>query len=286
MPKENNFQIDFLGIAAPRSGTTWIAECLREHPEICLSSPKETYFFGTDKYEKFGLKWYQKHFHCKPNQIKGEYDAGYFLSEKAAKQIKKHFPEIKLIACLRNPAERAFSNYLSAQSSSKKTKGFLEIIKENPQTLERGLYYKHLKKYFELFPKENILINIYEDIEKKPKSFIKKIYRFLEVNENFIPKKINQKSNISKKYRVPFIKKIAGKTIKKLENSNYGVNILNFFRKIGLKKCFLFFEKLNSKKFNQKPTISSEAKQYLKNYYLEDIKNLEKLINRDLSHWK
>lgn len=286
MPRQNNFNLDFLGIGAQRSGTTWIAECLREHPEICLSSPKEIHFFGTEKYRKLGFNWYRKHFNCRPNQIRGEFDPGYFMSEKAAEQIRENFPDIKLIVCLRNPTERAFSNYLSTKDLQPQKKSFEESIKQNPQALERGLYYKHLKKYFELFPEENILVLIYEEIKKNPEEFIKKIYNFLDVDKNFKPSGLNRKSNTSKEYRLPFVKRWLGKLIKKVKKSYYGVSVSNFFRKIGFKKIYYFIEKINTKKIRKKPTIKKQTETYLRNYYREDIRNLEQLIQKDLNSWK
>ena len=58
--KNRNFKVDFIGIGAPRCGTTWIAKCLSEHPQICLSSVKETDFFG--KYYRKGLSYYKSFF--------------------------------------------------------------------------------------------------------------------------------------------------------------------------------------------------------------------------------
>ena len=139
------FKIDFIGIGTQRAGTTWIANCLSAHPQICLSNPKEVHFFGSVRYS-FGLDWYKKHFSAKPNQITGEFDAGYFASKNAAIQIKEHFPDVKIIISLRNPIEKAFSNYLSV-SSYEKYSSFENFLEANPKILERGIYYPKLYHY-------------------------------------------------------------------------------------------------------------------------------------------
>ncbi len=281
----NNFKIDFLGIGAQRCGTTWIAKCLKEHPQICLSSPKEIHFFDTDKY-KFGLDWYQKHFDCKKNQIKGEFDAGYLITENAAQQIKNTFPNVKLIACLRNPIDRAFSNYLSVFGFDQSIGSFEETIKRNPENLERGLYAKYLKKYLALFAQENILILIYEDIQKNPLKFIQKIYQFLEVDNDFIPNAINRKENPSQGYRCPGFKRKTGQMIKKMENTQQGLKLKKLLKKLGFKKLLNSINKLNRKELKQKPELNPKTRNYLQEYYREDIKELEKLIQRDLSFWQ
>lgn len=279
------FQINFLGIGAQRCGTTWIAECLKQHPQICLSSPKEIHFFGTEKYE-FGIDWYQQHFNCQPEQIKGEFDAGYLVSENAAEQIKQTFPQTKLIVCLRNPIDRAYSNYLSVLGFDQRIGSFEETIKRNPKSLERGLYAKYLKQYLALFPKEKILILIYENIKKDPIKFIQKIYKFLEVNGNFVPSTANQKENPSQGYKFPQIKRQSGKMIKKIENNKQGVKIKNLLKKLGFKKLFDLINQANKKELSQKPELNPETRKYLQGYYQSDIKELEEIINRDLSFWK
>ena len=278
------FKLDFIGIGVPRAATTWIAECLKEHPQICVSSPKEVHFWNTKKYN-FGISWYKKHFNCKNGQIKGEYDPSYFMSEKASRRIKRYFPDIKIIVCLRNPIERAYSNYLSVIGFDKNKESFEEDIKRNPENLKRGLYYHYLRKYFKIFPKENILILIYEDIAKDPVKFIQKIYKFLNVDDNFVPQKATQEVNPSKVYRFPFIKRITGRIIKYIHNCYFGIYLMNFLRKIGAKKLFLLLEKINSKPI-ETPKMDLKTRKYLIKFYKKDIEKLEKLINRDLSFWR
>ena len=129
-----------MGIGAQRAGTTWFAECLREHPQICLAHPKELNFFDEDKKFMLGFDWYQKHFHQKKSfQVFGEFTSSYLYSQKAAERIKQNFPDVKIIVCLRNPIDRHFSHQAT-------------------KPLDRGLYFKHLQNYLGLFPRENILI--------------------------------------------------------------------------------------------------------------------------------
>ena len=118
-----NTKIDFIGIGAPKCGSTWVSKCLEEHPEILFSASKtrkELRFFNhanflpdvyesyihIDKYEEKGLKWYYEQF---PNNesgiIKGEFSTLYLFDEQAPNRIMKHFPDVKILVTLRQPVD-------------------------------------------------------------------------------------------------------------------------------------------------------------------------------------
>ena len=160
----NKIKIDFIGIGTGRSASTWIYECLNEHPEICMSQPKETKFlfhsYDENKYNIF----FQN---CNKNNIIGEYTPGYMYSNKAAENIKHINPNIKIIACLRNPIERTVSSYYFSKTrgeiifkdlEDKINNDINNFTKETISYIDRGKYFKYLQYYFKIFPKENIFI--------------------------------------------------------------------------------------------------------------------------------
>lgn len=285
---ENDLKVNFLGIGAGKSATSWIFYCLREHPQICCSSKKETAFwskrsweFGGGNYEK-GMDWYKTFYsHCPPGIIKGEFCTRYLSDQDSPYLIKKHFPEVKIIVSLRNPAEGAFERYYSiwrGLGNKKRPKTFRTAAEIEPRIIGDGFYYKHLKRYFELFPKENILVLIYEDIGKDPLGFIQKIYQFLGVNHEFIPqnaykKDLNSREEINmRKLREQIQKNAKGQKMLKILR---WLKIYGFIKSITSFSIFMYLPKLDQK-----------TREYLYSIYEEDIKNLEKLINRDLSFWK
>lgn len=287
---KNDFKIDFLGIGAGKSGTTWIFHCLKEHPQICCSSKKETAFFrkfipgryDDGKYEK-GMEWYKTTYfnHCPRGAIKGEFCNSYISDPDSPNLIKKHFPKVKIIVSLRNPMDRAFERYYSkwrGLRNKERPKTFEKALEIEPKIIGDGFYYKHLKKYFKLFPKENILVLIYEDIEQDPIGFIQKIYQFLGVNPEFIPqngynKTMNSREDISmRKLREQIQKTIKGQKIFKIFRWLKIYNLIKYIFSLFL-SAYL-------------PKLNPKTRKYLYNLYKEDIKNLEKLINRDLSFWK
>ena len=296
---KDSLKVDFIGIGIRKSATTWIAKCLGEHPQICFSSKKEIHFF--DKLFNFrkGIKFYKKFFsHCSPEKIKGEFSAPYIFNKRAPRLIYQTFPEAKIIACIRNPIERAFSSYRSegirGKGSLSVYKNFEEALKKRPALTENGFYYKHLKRYFDLFPRENILVLIYEDIEKDPVHFIQNIYRFLGVDDSFSPQQAQKRvgptaKRKEEKARIPLLNSLLYKLANWLGKDNLLYDLLDALGIIALSQKFLEINKreLNGETEKREfPSLNPQTRKYLRNLYREDVRKLEKLLGRDLSFWK
>lgn len=300
-------KIDFIGIGAPRSGSTWLSQCLYEHPEIIFPNQKsgvklhpldkEQNFFSQalfrrsysqkNRYSK-GIDWYLNRFNwTESNKVRGEFSVGYFADQKAPKRIKKHFPNIKLLAILRNPIEMVYSAYyhLKALVHTKVPNNFDQAVnnkKIKKLRLDWGLYYQHLNKYFSLFPPENINITLLDDVKRNPQKTIQQVYSFLEVDSNFIPPSLKIKQHTAVKTRSKLVK-------------NIGFNLLKLLEKFSLKKIhnqigrnrnlYLIYQKLNLVPWKY-PPMKPEAKKILRDLYINDINQLEQLLGRDLSVWR
>lgn len=101
-PTNNNFQVDFIGIGAEKAGTSWVAKCLAQHPEVYIPDKKEMFFFNeydphylkyqNRKYHR-GLEWYAKQFpELERDKKIGEFTSTYFCCEQAPARIKANFP--------------------------------------------------------------------------------------------------------------------------------------------------------------------------------------------------
>jgi hypothetical protein len=289
-------KIDFIGIGAPKAATTWISECLREHPEICMSSEKEVNFFNNDFLFKKGLSYYSRFFKdCPKNKIKGEYSTNYMCFPKSAKRIHDCFPNVKLIVSLRDPKGRAYSHYKYAVQKKGRIsfyKDFEDALSKDYLLVEKGFYFKQLKEYFNLFPKENILILLYGDIKKNPKEIIRKIYSFLGVkNISFVPKSLNKKvlksSRLSTEAKFPFLNSFFYRVKIFLSRISFLRNILDsgFFHSLGRFLIMKNKKTIPSEKNISFPPLSEKTKEKLTEIYKEDIKKLENLINKNLSCW-
>src|SRR3989338_8844309 len=104
-------KIDFIGVGAMRCGTTWIWQCLIEHPRICSIPKKEVNFFREESYEDRLDEYLAKFSHCPTDSLKGEFTPSYINRLDCAERIKRFFPDVKIIICLRNPIDRAYDQY-------------------------------------------------------------------------------------------------------------------------------------------------------------------------------
>ena len=289
---------NYIGIGAMKAASGWIFRCIELHPEVSDNTPKELHFF-TKQYDK-GINYYYSIFRQHPkDKIKGEYTPGYMASPQTASLIYKHLPNVKIIACLRNPAERAYSQYrynIQERGRYRIYKSFEDTIKKDDVIVERGFYYKQLKPYFELFPRENILIVFYEDLKKNPAEFIQGIYKFLGLkNTSFIPSLVNRKKSITGAYIIKIKFPLLNLLVFWLNSMIYKESSLRkLINKFKLEKLYIKFQRINRKEITGKniktlsiPPLKQSTRDYLlKNLYKDDIQNLEKLLNKDLSFWK
>ncbi len=223
----------------------------------------------------------------------------YILDSKTPKLIYKHFPDVKIIACLRNPIERLYSEYKYHVNMGYRYsiyKSFEKAIVKEYDFVKTGFYNRQLKLYYEIFPKENILILIYENLQKEPKEFLKKLYKFLGVKDtNFIPSVLNKKLNITGrkivKNKIPFIKPIIfkfwdyPKIFSRLKTFFRQSRLDHFVNRLISQNKYQIRVDLNQK---NKPTqnLTKKARRYLKKLYQKDIEKLQNLIEQDLSHWE
>ncbi|TLD42416.1 MAG: Sulfotransferase [Candidatus Jettenia ecosi] len=231
-------------------------------------------------------KWeqYRKLFkNVKHEKAIGEVSNSYLFSQVAAKNIIEKLPQVKIIMMLRNPMERAFSHYLANMRDGKTIKNFREEVESNYTLetrewgkkylyIELGMYYQQVKRYLDVFPRENIKIYFYDDYKKDLMLLVKDLFRFIGVNPNItidFSKKYNE-SKIPKNKYFNFIISKSG-----IKKSAIKLFPLEYREKI--KSIFFTNEK--------KPKLSVEDKKFLLGIYREDIKNLSHVMNRDLHTW-
>lgn len=193
---------DFIIAGAPRSGTTWLCRALCRHPFVYVTpSPPEPKFFNVDENYAKGIEHYiQTYFpNIDAGIVAGEKSTNYLESEVAASRIAKDRPDVKLIFLLRDPVERAFSNWLWSRMNGVESEDFetalrLEQYREEhveaklryarPHALfSRGLYADLLQPWLERFPREHLLFLRYEAIPHDPEGLIASVHRFLGVAE-------------------------------------------------------------------------------------------------------
>lgn len=295
---KNRGKIDFIGIGAMKCGTTWIADQLEDHPEILFSrqkSLKELHYFATDTKQSLkihgpsnyyrGLNWYLSQFpHYTKDKIRGEYCNSYISDKKAAERIKSFDPDIKIIVSLRNPCDMIYSLYwyLDSSLNSPLLKSFDKSFIKLSWFRTKALYYKQLKYYYNIFPKENIHVVIFDDIVRNPKKVCRDLYSFLGLNDvEYTPTPLKQNSRHAITKRSNFLSKMLGFIAKSLQK----ISPKLYWDITNNKKVYSLYKKINNKKLSY-PKQSRKSRNMTYNYYIDDIKKLEKLINKDLSKWK
>ena len=294
---EKQFTLDFIGFGAPRSGTTWIYQCLDEHPEICVSRPKEIEFFnttqmfwrkdldGSSNYTK-GMDWYKKHFeHCNKAKVRGEISPIYLYDPDAAQRIFTHFPHARLFAILRNPVERLYSHYMYTKSKGFYTlpETFEETVQREKDFVGQGLYYKHLQNYLSYFRKDQMLIMIYEDIAEDPMAFLQEIYGFLGVEKVFIPSSVKKTVNTAaSKVLAKKLSYIAG-VLKETAIGRGAFRVLQKTKMFAIVRDSIFTSGTVRLPYGR---IHPSTKRHLNEVYGEDLTKLEEFLGRDLSLWK
>ncbi|MEL7006018.1 MAG: sulfotransferase domain-containing protein [Bacteroidota bacterium] len=248
---------DFLGIGAARCGTSWLDSVLRSHSELYMPERrKEIHFF--DLYYDRGLSWYQNFFqdnspkeqkqklepkpepqnsHAskshhqesgqklgkgsgqKSGQKSGEITPEYLYYPEVPHRIQQHLPDCKFLVMLRNPADRAYSHYGFLIRELNESRRFETLIEEAPEVFDRGLYYQQLQRYLEIFPSENFLVLIFEEVMSNPNQALNQLSEFLGIAASqFNPDVVSRKVNSSKQSRFPRIRLLARNLRDELRN--------------------------------------------------------------------
>jgi hypothetical protein len=170
-----------LGVGPQRTGTTWLWECLRAHPDLCLPrGVKETTFF--DARFDAGWPWYAAHFaHRRPGQRCMEIGATYFEDAAAAARVRLHAPECRVVVTLRDPAARTYSLYLHHARKGRLRGDFDRALVEQPWLLDGSRYRVHLERWRALFGPGRVAVVLLDDVVADPGAVLARVQAFLGV---------------------------------------------------------------------------------------------------------
>lgn len=197
---------DFLGIGTIKSGTTWLWECLRDHPQVFLPRMKEIEYF--DSRYALGDDWYRGFFAEAGERICGEISPQYIHAPQAFERIAPLAGRMRLIVCLRNPADRAFSHYLMDarafpdMTHAEKLRDFERLVREgDSKYVAFGHYAAQLEPYLERFGREAIHAVYFDDIANDPCGVVRDVCRYLGVDDSHAPAALATRVNPAKRYR-------------------------------------------------------------------------------------
>jgi hypothetical protein len=286
---------NFLIIGAMKSGTTALYYYLEQHPEIYMSPVKEPNFFSSQEQENAAdavtnIGTYQDLFRGgSGKKALGEASHSYLYEPRAAAEIKRYVPEAKLIAILRNPIDRAYSHFLHmVRSGTEPLDDFAQALREEEVRIHkertfqdyigRGLYYNQLKRYFGTFPQEQVRVYLYEDLSGAPISTVQDAFRFLKVDDSFVPD-VSLRRNVSGQ---PKYKTLDGLLRRQSRIKHAAKIYLPARMRWRLSKTF---DDLKTRNLAEPPPVQSKVRRQLIGVYREDILQVQELIHRDLSGW-
>jgi len=291
---------NFIIIGAMKAATTSLYTYLKQHPDVFMTTIKEPMFFNNfhnnNDFKVLGRKtkkittfeqYYTLFDAVKNEKAIGEASPAYITNKDCPTLIQEHLPETKIIAVLRQPAARAYSNFLHARRADKEPIADFETAfnKEEERKAEnwsplyhykgKGYYAEQLERYFTLFPKENVKVLLFEDLIKNPVETTQEVFKFLNIDNSFTPD-TSKKANVS---GTP--KGLFGWLIMKLRYYNLIPNIQfsNFL------PGFIIHIIFNSAYKKASPLAPELKKRLTHTFYKEDVLKLEKLIGKDLKHW-
>jgi hypothetical protein len=181
--------LDFLGIGAQKSGTTWVYENLAKHPEVHFPDGKEVHFW--DEFYDRGVEWYLTLFPDDNGKKCGEITPAYaILDIKHIKEIYSLNPDLRLFYILRHPAERAWSAALMEMGRAGLTyetasdAWFIEQFKSEDST-QRSDYAQCLKNWHSVFPEEQLLLLPFKEIKENPHRTLQRIAGHIGIDPTF-----------------------------------------------------------------------------------------------------
>jgi Sulfotransferase domain len=278
---------NFLIIGAAKAGTTSLWHYLRQHPEVFMSEVKEPNFFRTHKDSHLWvtdtLESYERLFEGS-ERFKAVGEASKLLAdEQAVHRIKAMLPNVKLVAILRDPYLRAFSEFTFHRMTGKEPIGhFLRAIEADASRpvdqridyIGHSLYYRNLSRYFAVFPSERIKVVFNDDLRRDPQMVVSSIFSFLDVDP-FVSIDTKARLTVSgiprvralhwllgpqnpmKEWIGPMLPPWARNAARRLKNANL-----------------------------QRQSITPEQRAALWEYFEDDITHLEQLLGVQLDLWR
>ena len=280
---------NFLIIGAGKSGTTSLFRYLAQHPEVYMSPAKEPSYFkqpgGLQGRERKHVRTLEEYTACfegaTDEKAIGEATPAYLTSADAARQIRETIPDARLIAILRQPADRAFSAYSMWISKGHEPLSFADAIvaeirdpaDHQRRYIQYGFYARQLAPYYELFDPGQLRVCFFDDLSNQPLELMRDLYDFLGVSTSFVPDTARWHNTRSAPPKRPALNRVLSRpAMKKLRR----------FVPSGARHAAGSFARQGS---DESLTMAPEERRFLTDLFRDDIADVEQLTGRDLSAW-
>jgi len=287
---------NFIVIGAAKAGTTALYWYLADHPQVFMTSMKETNFFAYGLDDKGKLLYGDPELHHFPvrslRQYKllfedaddataiGEASPIYLECPQAASRIARLIPDAKIICGLRDPVDRAYSDYLMyLRNRERRLEPEADLIPTAAWTqpyshwMQIGLYHSLLSRYYDAFPSEQIHVFLFDDLRKNSREVMQNIYRFLGVDSSFDPD-FETPHNVGGVPASMLLERV-------LTNSPVKATLeplLPRWASDGVRR-------FRGRTMRKAQSLPPELRQNLVHHFRDDIAKTSDLIGRSLEHW-
>lgn len=266
---------EFVIIGATKSATTWLTTNLRSHPQVFMPSPELHYF---SRELDRGDDWYRAQFAgAAPGQLIGEKSASYLPHPEAPQRMYRLLPGAKLLVQLRNPVERAYSDYCMHYRRGEVSRDIGRYLdaRRTPiaRLLDDGLYHRHLTNFLRVFPAERIKVLLYDDIRERPSEVFEAVCGYLDIDATHASQPVARRV---KDKETPVVPPAARRLLAPLKD------IVQPYRQT---RAFVAARSLIARSLRY-PPLTPELRHGLEAHYAEDTARLAELLGRDLSIWR
>jgi len=298
---------DFFIVGAPKSGTTSLHYYLQGHPQIFMPEKKEPWFFSFmnnrpsfNSPDKFpGIidnidEYAQLYRAASPRQTCGDASPSYlYTHETSIKNFRRiyqdteQYDQLKFIISLRNPIDRAWSQYWTFNRKNADTAMFQDAV--HPDTIKKrlednwqpfydyigfGMYHDQVKAYQDEFGKDRVKIFLFDDLKNDAGRICKEIFLFLGVDPDYLPD-TNRIYNPSGKPKSELLKNL-------IISPNFLKRVL---KKMIPKPRRQQLKHMAARKLMTKVEMPVAARTILKRQFEPEIHRLSRLLDLDLGHW-
>ena len=264
---------NFLFIGPDKSGSTWLYDALKQHRLVFLPRVKELFFF--DRFYDKGWGWYLRFFKeaGEHHRVVGETCHDYLFSPLACRRIAQDLPSVRLMVCLREPGQRAFSEYLYMLKLGLLTCDFETALAKLDFLIDHGRYSKHLSPYLQRFPRNQIYIAVFDDLASDPQQFFDGICDFLSLPQASLPSELREKVLPAAKPRLRKVAKLARRI--SLEVRRWGLpGVVARFKESTLLSRILY----RAYEPEEKPEMSPQTRRYLHEIFSPELQQLDALL--------
>ena len=265
---------DFVIIGATKAATTWLTQNLQAHARIFMPGPELHYF---SRCHDRGEAWYRAQFAgAAEGQRLGEKSASYLPHPDAPARLQALLPDARLVAQLRNPIERAYSDYCMHFRRGQVGRDLARYLDPArtpvPRLLEDGLYFRHLSAFLQRFPAAQLKVVLYDDIRSDPAPVYRAVCAHIGVEPEADVARLARPIKTRNAIVVP---PLARRLLAPLKRAVQPYRAHPAFR---------FARSLIARRLDY-PELTPRLRLQLAEYYRADVLALEQLLERDLGAW-